>query len=126
MGTRVTILNNGNVGVGTVPQGLLHGYDAISGFMHWEYDGVDGTARTVIPNGAGDVVYTSHWTYVVRTSGADVAADDTGQVPPGNSVSLWDNAGNVLTLAVAADGSVTVQRTGGALTYKVGLWGLWI
>ncbi len=116
----------GNVGINrSEPQGRLHGYDTISGFLHWEYDGVDGTARTVIPNAAGDVVYVLTVLYAIRVSNGEYAgAEQT--VAPGNSITLYSFGGDTCTLAVAADGTVTVQRTAGALTYKVALWLLWI
>ncbi len=123
---KMRITTGGNVGINVAgPQGRLHGYDAISGFLHWEYDGVDGTARTVILNGAGDVVYVLTVLYAVRVSNGEYAgAEQT--VAPGNSITLYSFGGDTCTLAVAADGSVTVQRTAGALTYKVALWLLWI
>src|SRR5262245_9497185 len=55
---RLRVTGAGYMGLNrSSPQGLLHGYNTISGFMHYEFDGVDGTARTVIPDGTGDVQY---------------------------------------------------------------------
>lgn len=117
----------GNVGLGlAAPQGLFHGYDTISGFMHWEYDGVAGVAQTVIPNGAGDVVYYLSVRAATRASDGGVQSK-SGSIAPGNTIDVYDDAGgNVCTLTVAADGSITIVRTAGALTYKVGLWLLWL
>jgi len=127
---RMIIDSNGNVGIGsmTAPQGKLHGYDTIGGFLHWKYDGVDGTARTVIPDGTGDVLYYATGLFQVRTSGGAISATGStiGLITPGTAQDLYNNAGNILSFAVAANGSVTVQRTGGALTYKVNLWLLWM
>lgn len=119
---------SGNLGIGTAaPQGKLHGYDTIGGFMHWKYDGVDGTARTVIPDGAGDVLYCLSGLFQFRTSaGVLSVASNIGNLAPGVATDLYNSAGNILQLQVAANGSVTVQRTGGALTYKVNLWLMWM
>jgi len=118
----------GDVGVRVLsPQGLFHGYDTIGGFLYWEYNGVDGTARTVIPNGAGDVLYQLIAQYVVRDSGGGVKFSSTHVgLTPGNSTNIYDDGVDICTLAVAADGSVTVQRTAGAATFKVALWLLWL
>jgi hypothetical protein len=126
------LTGSGRLGIGSVvaaaPQGTIHGYDSIGGFLHWKYDGVDGTARTVIPDGAGDVLYYATGLFQVRTSGGalSLTGSSLGILSPGTSQDLYNNAGNILSFAVAANGSVTVQRTGGALTYKVNLWLLWM
>lgn len=128
--TRFLIDVNGNVGLGTAfPEGKLHGYDAISGFLHWKYDGLDGTARTIIPDGAGDVQYIVFCVgFVVRASDGTVVASNTAGagIIPGGAVFLYNTGGNTVTLTCAANGSLTVARTGGAFTYKVGLWLLWL
>lgn len=114
-----------DTGIGvTPPLGLLHGHDTIGGFLYWEYDGVGAAAQTIIPNGAGDVLYVLGGHYVQRASDASEFAGSI-YVAPGASIDMDPGAG-VLALAVAANGAVTVQRTGGALTYKVALWLLWL
>jgi hypothetical protein len=119
-----------NLGVGTTsPNGRLHGYDTISGFMHWKFDGVDGTARSVVPDGTGDVLYLLGGMGVTRaSSGATAATSFLGAsaVAPGGSQVLYSSGGDICALQVAANGAITVQRTGGALTYKVALWLLWL
>lgn len=127
---RMRVAAGGNVMIGAgAPQGKLHGYNSIAGFLHWEYDGVDGTARTIIPDGAGDVQYGLIAAgYMLRDSAGTVTGTTTAGAPiaPGGAVFLYNTGGNALTLACAANGSVTVQRTAGALTYKVALWLLWL
>jgi hypothetical protein len=112
------------IGVGTSPQGRLHGYDSISGFLHWEYDGLDGTSRTIIPNGTGDVLYRLTGRYVLRDSAGAVASGAV-DVSNGGSQAIVVGA-NTVTIAVAATGATTVSRTAGADTIKVGLWLLWL
>lgn len=106
------------------PQGLLHGYDTISGFLHWEYDGLDGTSRTIIPNGAGDVLYNLFGMYNFRDS-AGAVASGTFAVANGGSTGLAVG-GNTVTVAVAAAGTTTVSRTAGTDTIKVTFWLLWL
>ena len=44
---------------------------------------------------------------------------------PSDSFAINTDGTNALTLACAADGSVTIQRTAGTDTYKVMLWMVW-
>ena len=122
----VTLTTGGDVGVDvSSPQGKLHGYDTIGGFMYWEGDGVDDTPVTIIPNGAGDVQYLLRVISVVRGSGGDTSGETNNIEPGSGAVLAVITAGN-LTLSVAADGSVTIVRTAGAGTFKVALWMTWI
>lgn len=117
----------------TVPKGMIHGYDTLSGCIKWEADAVAGTLVNVIPNGAGDVVYGIVGMYAVRSSGGttrggNFAGAAATLVTPGNVQELY-NVGpgtDVLQIQVAADGSVGVIRTAGTLTYKVSLWVHWL
>jgi len=43
-----------------------------------------------------------------------------------DSVALWNDGTNVLTLAVAANGQATLQRTAGAVTFDITLRAIWI
>jgi len=104
----------------------LRAYEAISGLLHWDYDGVDGTARTVIADGAGDVAHASQTFFVIRASNNSRAAGTSGLLVPDSTHDLWNSGTDILVLAVAANGAMTVQRTAGSLTYKVALWVLWI
>jgi hypothetical protein len=122
---RVTIKNDGKVGIGTTsPQGILHSYDAISGLLKWEYDGLDATVRTVVPNGTGDCLYRLSAMYVLRDSAAAVA-NGTAAVSNGASTNLTVG-GNTVRLRVNADGSVDVARTAGTDTIKVNFLLIWL
>lgn len=126
---RMAIDSSGKMALGGAfqPQGLLHGYNTVSGFQHWEFNGVDGTVRTIIPDGAGDVLYYVTGLFAVRTSGGNLAATTgIGIISPGTGQDLYNNGGNILRFNCNANGSVDIQRTGGSLTYKVGLWLLWL
>jgi hypothetical protein len=116
---------DGNVGIGTAsPQGIIHSYDSIGGFLVWEYDGLDATVRTAIPNGSGDVLYRLHASYVLRDSATAVASGTT-DVSNGASVNLTVGA-NTVRLRVNADGSCDVARTAGTDTIKVNLVLTWL
>lgn len=116
---RLRLDDNGNMGVGgIVPQGLMHGYDSISGFIHWEYDGLDATARTIIPNGAGDVIYGISFLYVVRDSAGGII---TGQSGTGTTVNLSTGSGTI-QVRINGDGSLDVRRTAGSVTFKVAFY----
>lgn len=115
-----------SVGFGvTSPQGIAHGHDGTGGFIRWSHASVAGTAVTVIPNGTGDILYDSFWMYTVRGSSGVTASGSFG-LTPGLGTTLYNSGGNTLAFNIAADGSVTVQRTAGALTYRVALWGIWL
>jgi len=92
----------------------IRGFDAVAG------------AQTVISNGAGDVLYILRVSWVIRDSAGNTN-DGVTSLTPGNSANLYDDGGtNTCTIAVAANGSVTVQRTAGARTYKIMLDMIWL
>lgn len=127
----VMTLRGANVGIGIVaPTGKLHVRNVISGCMHWEYDGVDGTARTVIADGAGDVLYRLITMFVSRADDGTTAGGilTTGALIPGGGASALHTTGaDTLGIRVNANGSVEVLRSAGTTrTFKVGLWLLWI
>jgi hypothetical protein len=125
--TRVMTLtpNTRRVGIGvTSPQGRMHTYDVISGFIVWEYDGLDATVRTIIPNATGDVLYRLTAMYVLRDSAAAVAS---GTTDVSNSASVNLTVGtNTVRLRVNADGSTDIARTAGTDTIKVALTLRWL
>jgi hypothetical protein len=124
---RMRIIGNGNVGIGlSTPTGPIHTNGAISGLLHYEFDGLDGTARTLIPNGAGDVVYNVSFWALIRSSGGTVVQVLPTNVAPGVNVSAYSVGADVVQFQVNANGAVTVQRTGGSLTYKVVMVLMWI
>jgi len=130
----LVVLPSGNVGLGAAtPQGKLHTYGSISGFLKWEYDGVDGTARTVIPDGAGDVVYALGLFSVVRASNGGTYSTlyypaGAASLTPGSGdqTIYYDGGTNTCVIRVNANGSVDVRRTAGSLTYKVNLLLQWL
>lgn len=138
-GNLVLQTNNGNTIVNTngfalnvaSPTGKLHGYNTISGFLAWEYNGLDGTVRTVIPDGTGDVLYGLSGIYISRCSDGTVTGGAMGAITPGGGLQqIGRNAAStdVFTLTVAANGSVTAARTTNATnsTLKVTIWIIWV
>ncbi|KKL65140.1 hypothetical protein LCGC14_2157920, partial [marine sediment metagenome] len=121
----VFIDTNIDFGIGTsTPQGLLHTYESISGFIVWEFDGLDATVRTIIPNGTGDVLYRLTALFVLRDSAAAVASGTT-DVSNAASVNLTVGT-NTVRLRVNADGSTDIARTAGTDTIKVALVLRWL
>lgn len=122
---RMVIEATGNVGIGTTdPEGRLHTYDTIAGFLAWEFDGLDATVRTIIPNGTGDVLYRLTAMYVLRDSAAAVASGTT-DISNSASVNLTVG-GNTVRLRINADGSTDIARTAGSDTIKVALLLRWL
>ena len=91
----------------------------------WTADIPDDTARTVVPNGAGDCLYRLTCLYVVRASDGGVDSGIT-DVSNGANVNIYNVGADTLVLVVNANGSILVMRTAGALTYKVALWLAWL
>ncbi|KKM17324.1 hypothetical protein LCGC14_1676980, partial [marine sediment metagenome] len=116
---------DGLVGIGiTVPQGKVHAYDAISGFLLWEYDGLDATVRTIIPNGTGDVLYRTRFQYIMRNSAGVSASGDKFLTTPSSSAIVV--GADTVTITLNADGSMTAARTAGSNTIKVALTLRWL
>lgn len=92
----------------------------------WTWNDVDNTARTVIPNGAGDVTGILTVTYAVSESGGGTSGGTTTATPGGGAVNLYTDGVDTFTLTVAADGSVTVVRSAGAATADIVLNMVWI
>ena len=87
---------------------------------------VAGAAVTIIANGTRDVTTILAAMVVVKTSDGNC---DGGPIYVKNNDSwvLYTDGTDTLTLAVAADGSATLQRTAGStLTFDVVLNAIWI
>lgn len=122
---RMRLTAAGYLGINrTSPQGMLHGYDSISGFEHWKYNGLDGTSRTILPNGTGDVLFYLAGIYVMRNS-AGVAVSGSVAVANGGTQNITVGADTV-TITVAGTGATTIARSAGSNTIRVGLWLLWL
>lgn len=126
---RFRIKNTGYVGIGTnAPTGPLHLVGSLGRWAAYEFDGLAGTTQVVVPDGTGDVVYGLLVTSLVRGSGGIVqVANSSGTViSPGGNTALYSNGGDAAQLRVLANGQIEIQRTAGALTYKVALWMQWM
>lgn len=123
---RITILTGGDVGFGTpTPFGPFHTFDSPGSGMFVTADNVAGGAVTIVPNAAGDVASGLTVLYRVLESAGGVSGG-SATVNNNSSVDLYDDGTDILTLAVAADGSATLQRTAGAATFDVSLWMVWL
>lgn len=107
------------------PQGTtIHGHDGLSGFMHWSYDGVDGTTRTIHTNATGDVTLGVFGLVYIEDSGGNAAK---------NFLTLENSDTQDFTIdsttyrfTVAANGAFSVARTAGATTGKIVVFFIWM
>ena len=114
-------------GIGVAaPQGILHGHGGAGGFMFWEHPAVDGTAQTVLPDGAGDALHGILYEALCRHSGGAVGTGSGSLLSLGANANIWTDGTNTLRIALNANGSVSVQRAAGSGTLKVLLKLLWI
>jgi hypothetical protein len=117
---RARIDSSGRLGLGTnSPLGPIHADGALGGGVLWEYDGVDGTSRTV----ATGLSYVATVLYAVRDSNGTTYG---GTVNGMTTTAFPVNDGtNILKLEITG-GNLICQRTGGTRTYKVQLWAIYI
>jgi hypothetical protein len=114
------VLTAGKTGIGTAsPTGKLHIKGSIANWVFFEYDGVDGTARTVLATSSASYAQTG-FALCRPSNGAAAVVTNLGNVPLG-SFNISDVAGNTCQLT-AASGGFTVARIAGALTYKVSIF----
>jgi len=120
------VQSNGRMGLGTTSsQARLHTYDTIGGSLHnWIYDGLDGTSRTIIPDGAGDVLYGCRINVVLRDSSGNFTGG-VQNIANGTSANITVGA-NTVTFAVSAAGALTVSRTAGGDTIKANGSLIWL
>lgn len=84
-------------------------------------DDLAGTAQTVVAAGTGDVAVGAVVAYMVKPSTGS-AQGGVVTIYNGETVDIYnDQAGNQVTLAVAAGGAMTVTRAAGTKTYDVGI-----
>jgi len=103
------------------------GSSSYSQATYWSESGIESTARTIIADEAGDVTSTITLLYSVKASDGS-SSGGTVNLAPGTSALIYSDTtvANALTLTCAADGSVTVARSAGALTYDVVIWAVWL
>lgn len=98
--------------------------DGVTSSGTWTINVTSGTAITVIANGAGDVGDILFYDVICDPSSGITGAGG-GTMTPGTNQDLFNDGGNICQLQCNADGSVTVQRTAGTLTYVVSLRLFW-
>ena len=95
-------------------------------FQTYKMSGIVGTAITIIANGTGDVVRGVYIAGVYYNSLGDIG-QISGLVVNGGSyaINLSDIGHGTLTFAVAANGTLTVQRTAGTETWTISVMMTW-
>ena len=123
---RLRIDTSGNVGIYVAsPQGKVHVHDGTTGHLIVSKTGIVGAAQTILPDGAGDVVYGVIIRGVARNSTPGVAEVNSGLIVPGGTYDLVIGA-DTLRFAVSAGGAVTVIRQAGSATWIFGGTLTWI
>ena len=94
---------------------------------HWSNDtAITGVAQEIIPAGVEDVTAILTIVYAVERVTAGLSSNGVNGVVPGANVNLYSVGGNILTVTVAAGGQATIAVSGGADTFNVSLWLLWV
>ncbi len=130
---RQLFLKDGMMGVGTIldpsadgrTQLRTFGTAAGGGFMIWDYVGLDATVRTIFAHSAEDVVSLALIHFVIQPS-TGAATSGTITLTPNTNTTLYNVGADIVTMYVALNGTVTVARTGGTLTYKLIVQMLWL
>lgn len=94
-------------------------------FIDITIEDIDDEAVEIISDGSYDVTAILFIQIAIKASDGNKNAG-VSYVENNDSISLWDDGTDVLTLAVAADGSATIQRTAGSLTFDTTLRMTWI
>ena len=118
----VYVRGNLRIGVVAAPQGPLHIHDGRGSSLFVTKTGVNGTAQTIIPDGAGDVTRMVYF-QAIASDGTNTEKS-IADIAPSNSTTLIVGSGT-LTFAVAANGKFTVQRTSGSATFDVTIQAIW-
>ena len=95
------------------------------GFRFYRYAAIAGVAQTVVPDAINDVTRGLYIMWTGYTSGGLFFAG-ANSCANSASLNLYNVLGNILTLSVAAGGAATVVRTGGAFTYDLSAWLVWL
>jgi len=93
-------------------------------FLDVTVEDVDAEEVVLVRDSAYDVTGILFVMAAIKASNGEVDAG-VSYVENDDSVDLWDDGTNVLTLAVAANGQATLQRTAGSLTFDVTLGMVW-
>lgn len=110
----IFVTNAGDVGIGTImPQGRLHVWDGVGGFLFGSRTGIAATAQIIIPNGTGDV------TRLVR--GEAVVSNGTAAAYSAFTLAIGGATTQNVTVTpdtyqfrLNGDGSLDVRRTVGS------------
>lgn len=120
---------DGFFGLGTTsPQGQIHAHDGTGGFLFVTKTGIVGSAVTIIPNGTGDVVRYVLIKGVYYNTNGDKGSFEIG-LAPGETADIEGHTlpdTRDLTLALAANGALTAQRSSGSDTWSIAVTCTWL
>lgn len=122
----VATITASGMGVGVnAPQGKLHarGAAGIGNMLFYDYDGLVGAAQTILA--AGSVSYYLSVFAVCRSSQPATQVSVGGANAPGGNIDITVGA-DVVRIAIAAGGGVTIVRNSGTNTHKVAILLIWL
>ena len=122
----VFVEDGGNVGVGTnAPQGLLHLWDGLGGQVNLSRTGINATAQTIIPAGAGSVTALVRIDAIVNNGTARTFIGFSLTVG-GTTTQNASTGSDTWQFRLNANGSVDVRRTAGTGTANVCVRAMWM
>lgn len=124
---RVTVASDGKVGIGGTPL-LPLDVTATSGghFGAYPFSAQAGTLTTIMAAGTVTGVLEAFWAVKPSSGTAGASGAFVGHTPTPTNTNIYSSGSDILTFSVATNGSVTLQRTGGSLTYSGMIIMFWI
>lgn len=125
---KMRVHTNGYIGIGTTPQGLLHGHDSIGGFLYWEGSvaALESTS-TIVPNGGGDITKGFMGLSVVVKGTATRQWAPQLDTPAAASVTfeIFTDGTDKVNLRLHSSGLLELHKSLGTSTVYVSVWLLW-
>lgn len=106
------------------PQGALHVHQGTGGCALFVKTGIVGSAQTLIPDGAGDVVRGCR-IMGVGYSSAPAPFDISSFIAPTGNYDIVVGS-STLRFSVSSAGALTVIRQAGTHTFQISVWVIWL
>lgn len=106
------------------PRGPLHVHQGTGGCAHFVKTGIVGSAQTLIPDGAGDVVRGCR-IMGAGYSSAPAPFDISSFIAPTGNYDIVVGS-STLRFSVSSAGALTVIRQAGTHTFQISVWVIWL